>query len=73
MKPYFYIDGSDLMCELGAETYKLGELQTNYSLNSFVDLYELNYLEELYGQVGFTQDILDEAIRFGVNNGYSVK
>jgi hypothetical protein len=68
MKTFFYVDGGDFLCELGSETYKIGE-----SLNSFIDLYSLDFIQDLYGDVGFTREIIEEAIAFGLHNGYMVQ
>lgn len=67
MSVFFYIDGDDFLCEFDNETYKMGD-----NLNSFIDLYDLDYLQDLYGDAGFTQEIINDAVKFSIDNGYDV-
>lgn len=67
MNPFFYIDGDELRCELGPETLKIGRVSRDV-----IELYDVPYVRELYGDIGFTREILDRAHDFGVERDYAV-
>jgi hypothetical protein len=68
MKPFFYIDGDDLMCEIESGTYKLAEIT-----NHCVSFEEVDYLNKLYDTDQITCKLLDQAVDFCDENGYIVE
>jgi len=67
MVPFFYVDGGDLMCELGAETYKIAEVWTDS-----MEFETLEGLKEVYGDIPLTENILDMGMIFAEEHGYKV-
>ena len=65
MRTFFYIDGDDFLCEIGSETYKLGDVHGH-----LVSFCPIDFINEQHNTNLITQEIIDQAIDFVVGDGY---
>ena len=65
MKPFFYIDGDDFLCEIGSETYKIGDVHGH-----LVSFGPIEFLNADYNTNEITQELIDRAVDFAVGSGY---
>ena len=66
MNIYCYADGDEYKCEWGSETYVIGEVHGT----RLVAFAPLDFLQEEYPDAGITQELIQAAAKFAVQEGY---
>lgn len=66
MKIYCYADGDEYKCEYGSGTYVLGEVHGT----RLVTFAPLEFLQEEYPDADITQELIEAAAHFAVQEGY---
>lgn len=65
LNTFFYIDGDELLCEIGSETCKLADVE-----GRLVSFLPLAFIREDHPETEVTQEVIQSAIDFVVRDGY---